>query len=70
VRILSKKDVDGASGDVYLYELAGLSTETKPTKDVATGSSFLEVNTTNVYFYEETTETWYPAGGSTGGDSV
>ena len=39
----------------YVYrEYAGLSTDTKPTEDVTTGSLFLEVDTGDVYAYDET----------------
>lgn len=51
-------------GEKILYaEFAGTSTEEKPTDHLATGSSFLEVDTTNVYFYDEESQTWYLAGG-------
>ena len=50
--------------DVVQYmEFAGLSTDTKPTEEVATGSVFLEVDTSKVYFYDESTSTWLEAGG-------
>ena len=48
---------DGEETKTY-KELAGLSTETKPT-DVATGSSFIEVDTVKVAFFDESTNTWY-----------
>ena len=34
-------------------EYAGLSTDTKPTDGVATGAIFVEVNTGDVYFFNE-----------------
>jgi len=43
----------------YLYgthkymEFAGLSTDTKPEDDLATGSIFVEVNTGKVFFFNE-----------------
>ena len=35
-------------------EAAGLSTDTKPAAGIATGSLFLEVNTGDVYAFDET----------------
>ena len=34
-------------------ELVGTSQDTKPTGDVITGSIFVEIDTGNVYFYNE-----------------
>lgn len=39
-------------------ELAGLSTDTKPTDGLATGSIFTEVDTGTVFFFNEASETW------------
>lgn len=58
MRRLYVKDVDGASGDVYYYKFAGTSSETKPTRNVATGSEFLEVDTDKKYVYDEDSQTW------------
>ena len=49
--------------DIHYVELAGLSTDTKPT-GFATGSSFFEVDTSDVYFYDEAGKTWIKAGDS------
>lgn len=50
-----------------VVHLAGLSTDTKPIDvNFATGSDFLEVDTANVYLYDEVTDSgkWHgPAGG-------
>ena len=47
MKILKKQlfeyDADGAP--VYLAEIAGLSSETKPTAGLVSGSKFVEVNT-------------------------
>lgn len=50
------KDVhpDGAA----YVELAGLSTDDKPISYFATGSLFLEVNTGDVYAYDEASSEW------------
>lgn len=62
VRILAK---DYQDDDVNYYEFAGLSTDTKPKQGVCTGSTFWEVNTGDVYVYDESsTGTWYKVGGS------
>lgn len=44
--------------EIIMVQLAGLSTDSKPTDGIATGSSFLEVNTGKVFLYDETGSTW------------
>lgn len=45
-------------GKIYI-EAAGLSTDTKPTAGIVTGSVFTEVDTGDVYLFDETsTGTW------------
>ena len=44
---------------VKYFEYAGLSTDAKPTRMVATGSLFHEVDTGDVYAYDASTSTWY-----------
>ena len=49
------------------HEFSGLSTDTKPTgADIATGSTFVEVDTGDVYFFDEESNTWLKVGGSNG----
>ena len=48
--------------DIHYVELAGLSTDTKPT-GFATGSLFLEVDTSKSYLYDEEGAEWYEVGG-------
>ena len=56
VREISKKL---QNDDVNIYEFAGLSTDSKPKDNVGTGSLFLEVNTGDIYAYDESsTGTW------------
>lgn len=44
-------------------EMAGLSTDTKPTTGIITGSMFLEVDTSKAYAFDETGDgTWYEMG--------
>jgi len=49
--------------DIHYVELAGLSTDTKPT-GFATGSIFIEVDTSDAYLYDETGAEWHKVGGS------
>ena len=46
-----------AEGVKYL-EAAGLSTDTKPTEGLATGSRFTEVDTGDVYAFDEVGGAW------------
>ena len=50
------KAADGE--DKKLVEIACLSTDTKPTEDLATGSLALEVNTGDIYAFDEVSENW------------
>jgi len=43
-------------------QLSGLSTDTKPTEGLATGSTFFEIDTCDLYFFDEENETWIIAG--------
>lgn len=58
-------DVNPTTGEQLCYkEMAGLSTEDKPTTGLVSGSSVLEVDTQKVAFFDETNSTWY--GGTVG----
>ena len=50
-------------GDKHYVEAAGLSTDTKPTLNLVTGSLFLEVDTGKVYVFDEVGGTWNEIGG-------
>ena len=50
-------------GDKHYIEAAGLSTDSKPTVGLVTGSLFLEVDTGTVYAYDEVSGTWNQIGG-------
>ena len=59
-------------GDKTLYNFYGTSSESKPTdedmasdnaEDIAVGSTFLEVDTGDVYLYNEDAGTWHKVGG-------
>ena len=56
VRVTNAHDV--VMGEVKYYEFAGLSTDTKQTEGVATGSLFLEVDTGNWYAFDEAGSEW------------
>ena len=45
------------SGHIY-REFAGLSTDEKPTEKITTGSLFMEVDTGDIYAYDEEGEEW------------
>lgn len=42
----------------YLVDIACLSTDTKPTDGIVTGSIALEVDTGDIYAYDEAGEEW------------
>ena len=42
----------------YLVECAGLSTDTKPTRNISTGSKAIETDTGDVYMFNEATPAW------------
>ena len=50
--------------DVYLKTFYGLSTDSKPTEHLANGSCFIEINTGDVYFFDEANIVWLKVGGS------
>ena len=59
VTVLKKRPHDiEAEGNKYIVEIACLSTDTKPTEGIVTGSLALEVDTGDVYAYDEVGETW------------
>lgn len=58
VRVTKARDV--ISGSKMYLEYAGLSDDDKPVEDnISTGSLFLEVNTGDVYAYDEDGATWH-----------
>ena len=46
------------SGNLKYVELSGLSTEVKPTENIATGSLFHEVDTKIIYAFNATSGEW------------
>lgn len=47
---------DGNS--IVQVKLAGLSTDSKPTAGIATGSAFVEVDTGKLFLFNEAAQTW------------
>ena len=43
---------------MYSQRLRGLSTDTKPTEGIPNGSSFLEMDTGNVYMWDDENKQW------------
>ena len=43
-------------------EAAGLSTDSKPTTGIVTGSVFIEVNTGKVFLFDEASGSWQEVG--------
>ena len=69
VRILDSKIILDGPGrnDIRCNDYSGLSTDQKPTDSgIATGSTFLEVDTGDAYLYDEVGGTWHKVGGSNG----
>lgn len=51
-----KKSKDGH--DYTYFEYSGLSTDSKPTTGVFNGSTFLEMDTSEVYVFDASTMAW------------
>ena len=67
VRIVSTKQYRDSSGEYQYIEAYGLSTDTKPeVENMCTGSTFIEVDTGSVYFFNEegaSGQEWVKVGG-------
>jgi len=59
VRATNIVQLDYGEDPVKFYEFSGLKNDSKPTDGVATGSLFTEVDTGDVYAYDEAGETWH-----------
>ena len=55
VRVLTERIIEG---NKKYIEAAGLSTDSKPTANLVTGSVFVEVNTGDGYLFNEAAGTW------------
>lgn len=58
VRVKSEKLVAGDNGVLHMQDLYGLSTDTKPTDGMATGSTFLEIDTGIKNYFDEDSSDW------------
>lgn len=63
VRTISQHLVPSEDGNLYYRELSGLHDDEKPS-GLSTGSVFVEVDTGDVYLYDEVDEQWNKVGGS------
>ncbi len=46
------------TGGAWVREYTGLSTDEKPTDDIPNGSTFLEMDTSDVYAYDAENAQW------------
>ena len=53
--------------DISYIEAFGLSKDNKPSEGIITGSVFVEVDTGNVYLYDNESDTWIQQGGGSNG---
>ena len=58
MRILVDIPVGTPGNQKHYYEMAGLSSETKPVEGVAMGSKAVEVDTGDIYLFNETAHEW------------
>lgn len=58
IRTTKQEQIQFGEHPKFYREYAGLSTDTKPDNNDATGSLFLEVDTGDVYAYDEAGESW------------
>ena len=72
IRVIEAHDV--VAGQVRYYVYAGTNNDTKPTAGVSTGSKFVEVDTGDVYMFDEASGNWNKmssgGGGGGGGERV
>ena len=59
IRELKIRQISFDDSPVFYKELAGLAADTKPVAALATGSTFLEVDTGDVYAFDESSSDWH-----------
>lgn len=63
-----------AANVANVYDLRGLSTDTKPTEKVGNGSTFLEIDTSKLFAFDEANKQWREisigSGGGGGGGEI
>lgn len=57
ITVFRKYDISTSNNDKEI-ELRGLSTDTKPTNDIANGTTFIEIDTGKIYLYDAENELW------------
>ena len=63
ITVESEKNIQNRVGDYRLFEFRGLSGDEKPTETyksikIANGSTFIEMDTEDVLFYDEESGDW------------
>lgn len=64
VRIIVDRIIEG---NLHYIEANCLSTDTKPSTNLVTGSVMVEVDTSKAYFFDEAGAQWIEAGGASNG---
>ena len=54
-------------GPKHAIGLSGLSADEKPTEEIPNGSTFREMDTGDIYYFDEENETWLKSSGGGGG---
>lgn len=70
IRIFNKQLVAVESGSVYVADIYCDSSDTKPTTELANGSTLTEVDTGKKYLFNEATTSWVEVSGGGGGGSA
>lgn len=69
--MVSVQEIKKQDTTTILADIVGLSTDEKPTtlggKSVANGSTFVEMNTSDIYLYDQQNEEWKKFSGGSGG---
>ena len=56
--LTTNKDFEGNPTHNHPMTYYGLSTDTKPTKNVINGAAFFELNTGKIFFFDKENELW------------
>ena len=55
---IAREGINIKDKDNALLDIRGLSTDAKPTKDISNGSSFIEMDTGKIYFFDADNKEW------------
>jgi len=59
IRVVGDVPVQDESGNLlHIQDMFGLSDDSKPTTGLATGSSFVEVDTGKAFLFDESSSSW------------